>query len=47
MKHVGSKGIYAYDRGGEYINLFGPLLDRHVITYHDLESVRILNYEGL
>ncbi len=28
MKHVGNKGVYLYDRGGDRINLFGPLLDR-------------------
>jgi hypothetical protein len=30
MKHVGNNGIYVYDRGGDRINLFGPLLDRNV-----------------
>jgi len=29
MKHVGNKGVYLYDRGGDRINLFGPLLDRY------------------
>lgn len=28
MKHVGDNGVYVYDRGGDRINLFGPLLDR-------------------
>jgi hypothetical protein len=26
--HVGRRGIYVYDRGGDRINLFGPILDR-------------------
>jgi uncharacterized short protein YbdD (DUF466 family) len=29
MRHVGNKGIFVYDRGGDRINLFGPLLDKH------------------
>lgn len=29
MKYVGNSGIYIYDRGGDRINLFGPLLDRY------------------
>lgn len=29
MKHVGNNGIYVYDRGGDRINLFGPLLERN------------------
>lgn len=29
MKHVGSNGIYLYDRGGDRINLFAPLLERY------------------
>lgn len=28
MQHVGNRGIYVYDRGGDRIHLFGPLLDR-------------------
>jgi hypothetical protein len=28
MRHVGNNGIYVYDRGGDRINLFGPLFDR-------------------
>lgn len=28
MAHVGRRGIFVYDRGGDRINLFGPLLDR-------------------
>lgn len=28
MKHVGNNGIYVYDRGGDRINLFAPLLER-------------------
>jgi hypothetical protein len=28
MAHVGRRGIFVYDRGGNRINLFGPLLDR-------------------
>jgi len=28
MAHVGHRGIFVYDRGGDRINLFGPLLDR-------------------
>jgi hypothetical protein len=26
--HVGHRGIFVYDRGGDRINLFGPILDR-------------------
>lgn len=28
MRHVGTRGIYVCDRGGDRINLFGPLLDK-------------------
>ncbi len=28
MAHVGHRGIFVYDRGGDRINLFAPLLDR-------------------
>ena len=28
MAHVGRRGIFVYDRGGDRINLFGPFLDR-------------------
>ena len=28
MAHVGHRGIFVCDRGGDRINLFGPLLDR-------------------
>jgi hypothetical protein len=28
MEHVGHNGIFVYDRGGDHINLFAPLLDR-------------------
>jgi hypothetical protein len=28
MKHVGKKGVYVFDRGGDRINLFEPFLDR-------------------
>lgn len=29
MAHVGQRGIFVYDRGGDRINLYGPLLDRN------------------
>lgn len=44
MRHVGNNGIYVYDRGGDRINLFGPLLDKEARFLVRLVGTRNLVY---
>lgn len=44
MRHVGNNGIYVYDRGGDRINLFGPMLDRGARFLVRLVGTRNLVY---
>ena len=46
MDHVGRRGIYVVDRGGDRINLFGPMLDRHARFLIRLVGTRHLVYNG-
>lgn len=44
MAHVGRRGIFVYDRGGDRINLFGPLLDKQARFLFRLVGNRNLIY---
>jgi len=44
--HAGTRGIWVYDRGGDRINLFGPLLDRHGRFLIRLRGDRHLVHQG-
>ena len=46
MKHVGNNGVYISDRGGDRINLFGPLLDRNARVLVRLVETRNLVYNN-
>lgn len=46
MEHVGNNGVYVYDRGGDRINLFGPLLDRNARFLVRLVGTRNLVYNN-
>jgi hypothetical protein len=45
-RHVGKRGIYVYDRGGDRINLFDPLLDRQLRFLVRLVGTRDLICKG-
>jgi len=46
MAHVGRRGVFVYDRGGDRINLFGPLLDRQARFLVRLRGDRYLIHHG-
>jgi len=46
MAHVGRRGLWVMDRGGDRINLFGPLLDRGARFLFRLVGHRNLVYNG-
>lgn len=46
MAHVGHRGVFVCDRGGDRINLFGPLLDRKARFLVRLVGNRNLVYHG-
>jgi hypothetical protein len=46
MAHVGQRGLWIMDRGGDRINLFGPLLDRKAQFLFRLVGNRDLIYNG-
>ena len=45
--HVGHRGIYVFDRGGDRINLFEPILDRGLRFLFRLVGNRHLIYNGV
>ena len=46
MTHIGQRGLWIMDRGGDRINLFGPLLDRKAQFLFRLVGNRDLVYNG-
>jgi hypothetical protein len=46
MAHVGQRGLWVMDRGGDRINLFGPLLERKARFLFRLVGNRDLIYNG-
>jgi hypothetical protein len=46
MGHVGQRGLWVMDRGGDRINLFGPMLDRKARFLFRLVGNRHLIYNG-
>lgn len=44
--HIPQRGLWVMDRGGDRINLFGPLLDRHERFLFRLVGNRNLRYRG-
>ena len=46
MEHVGRCGLWVMDRGGDRINLFGPMLDRHARFLFRLVGNRHVVYNG-
>jgi len=46
MGHVGRRGLWVMDRGGDRINLFGPLLDRKARFLVRLVGTRNLVFNG-
>jgi len=46
MAHVGRRGLWVMDRGGDRINLFGPMLDRGARFLFRLVGNRNLIYNG-
>lgn len=46
MGHVGHRGVFVCDRGGDRINLFGPLLERKARFLVRLVGNRHLVYDG-
>lgn len=44
--HAGKRGIWVYDRGGDRINLFGPMLDKHARFVFRLRGDRHLVYQN-
>ncbi len=46
MEHVGRRGLWVMDRGGDRINLFGPMLDRGARFLFRLVGDRHVVYNG-
>jgi hypothetical protein len=44
--HAGQRGIWTMDRGGDRINLFGPMLDKHARFLFRLRGDRHLVYQN-